>query len=138
MFVSFCVSKYVCLFLCSFVCLFVCLGATLLLSLYLLSVFTVIVNFDFVIQPLLLSIIYHHFYFIFSSVHWGRIQDDKFERHGLPLSVRCMSKPFKVSINYLVLFILQKVTFCFCLFLKLSLATTTGVDAFLRLSFDII
>ena len=78
------------------------------------------------------------FNFILSSVHWGRIQDIEFERHGLPLPVRCMGKPFKVSINYFDLFVLQMVTFCFCLFSKLSLATTTGVDACLCLSFDII
>ena len=48
-----------------------------------------------------------------------------------------MGKPFKVSINYFILFVLQRVTFCFCLFFKLSLATTTGVDLCLRLSFDI-
>ena len=40
------------------------------------------------------------FFFIFSSAHWGRIQDIQFERHGLPLPVRCMGKPFKVSTNY--------------------------------------
>ena len=39
-------------------------------------------------------------FFIFSSAHWGRIQDIQFERHGLPLPVRCMGKPFKVSTNY--------------------------------------
>ena len=39
-------------------------------------------------------------FFIFSSAHWGRIQDIQFERHGLPLPVRCMGKSFKVSTNY--------------------------------------
>ena len=45
----------------------------------------------------------HHppffFFFIFSSVHWLRILYIKFERDGLPLPVRCMGKPFKVSTN---------------------------------------
>ena len=36
--------------------------------------------------------------------------------------VRCMGKPFKVSIHYFILFALQKVTFRFCLFFKLPLA----------------
>ena len=67
-----------------------------------------------------------------------RIQDIEFEWHGIPLSVRCMGKPFKVSINYFDFFVFQRVTFCFCLFFKLSLATTTGVNACLCLSFDII
>ena len=56
------------------------------------------------------------FYFIYSSVHWGRIQDIEFERHGLPLPVLCVGKPFKVSTNYFVLFILERVTFYFCVF----------------------
>ena len=72
------------------------------------------------------------FNFIFSSVNWGRIQE--FERHGLPLPVHCMGKSFKVSIYNFVFFVFccfvfQRVTFCFCLFFKLSLAITTGVDA---------
>ena len=74
---------------------------------------------------------------------WGRIQDIEFEQLGLPLPIHCMGKPFKVSTNYyvfscFVVFFLQRATFCFCLFFKLSLATTTGVDACLCLSFDII
>ena len=77
------------------------------------------------------------FNFILSSVHWGRIQDIEFERHGLPLPVRYMGKPFKVSINYFDLFVLQRVTFCFCLFSKLSLATTTSVDACLVFVFHL-
>ena len=62
----------------------------------------------------------------------------EFQRHGLPLPVCCMGKLFKVSANYFVLFILQTVTFCFCLFFKLFLATTTGADVCLCLLFDII
>ena len=127
MFLSFCVSESV--------CLFVCLAATLLRSLYLLSVFTVIVSFDFVTQPLFSSIITHHFLFHFFIRPLGDIE---FERYFLPLAVRCVGKPFKVSTNYFVLFVLQRVTFCFCLLFKLSLATTTGVDTCLCLSFDII
>ena len=85
--------------------LLVYLPATLLRSLYLVSVFTRIVSFDVVVQPLFSSIITHLFFvfvffFIFSSAHWGRIQDIQFERHGLPLPVCCMGKPFKVSTNY--------------------------------------
>ena len=45
--------------------MFVCLAATLLRSLYLLSVITVIVSFDFVIQPLFSSITTHDFLFHF-------------------------------------------------------------------------
>ena len=80
------------------------------------------------------------FYFILSSIYWGRIRDTEFERHGLPLPVLCMGKPFKVSTHGFVLFVLQRVTFCFCLFVcfKLSFTTTTGVDACPCLSFDII
>ena len=90
MFFNFCVSEYV------------CLPATLLRSLYLLSVFTIIVSFDFVIKPLFSSVITHHyFYFIFSSIHWGRIQ----ERHSLPRLLCCVGKSFKVIINYFVLFV---------------------------------
>ena len=61
------------------------------------------------------------------------------------LSSSCIIYPYpsvvwvsRVSTNYVVLFVLQRVTFSFCLFFKLSLATTTGVDVRLRLSFDII
>ena len=74
-----------------------------------------------------------------------RIQEIEFERHYLPLPVRCMCKLFKGSINYfsfvcvcVFFFFLQRLTFCFCLFFKLSLATITGVDACLFLSFAII
>ena len=42
------------------------------------------------------------FNFIFSSFHWGRIQDIEFERLGLPVLVHCKGKPFKVSTNYFV------------------------------------
>ena len=121
-----------------FVCLLVGLAATLPWSLYLLSNFTVIVSFDFVIQPNSHQSSPIIFWFIFSSVHWGRIQDIEFEWHGLPLPVRCMGNPFQVSIKYyFVLFVLQRVTFCFSLFFELSLATITGVDACLHLPFDI-
>ena len=36
--------------------------------------------------------------------HWGRIEDIHFERHGLPLPLRCIDKMFKVSSHYFVLF----------------------------------
>ena len=133
MLVSFCVSDYVCLF----VCLFVCLAVTLLGSLYLLSVFTVIVSFDFVIQPLFLSIITKHFLFHFLIRPFG----ENSRRWNWVVSctpTRCMGKPFKVSINYFILFALQKVSFCFSLSFNLPLATTSGIDFCLRLSFDII
>ena len=75
------------------------------------------------------------FNFIFSSFHWGQIQDIEFERLGLPLPIHCMGKPFKVSTNY---FVFSCFAFLFCkgqpffsvYFFKLSLATTTGIDAF--------
>ena len=93
-----------CQFLCLWVCLLVYLPATLHHSLYLVSVFTRIASFDVAVQPLFSLIITHLFFllffFIFSSAHWGRIQDIQFERHGLPLTVCCMGKPFKVSTNY--------------------------------------
>ena len=106
--------------------------------LYSLSVFTVIVSYDFVTQQLFSSTISIIFYFIFSSINWGRIQEIEFEQHGLLLPVHCMGKLFKVSTNYFVLFVLERVTFYFCLFLKLSLATTISVDTCLCLLFDII
>ena len=146
-----CIYLYVCLFLplvrflpkclsvsLSLSHLSLCLAATLLWSLYSLSVFTVIVSFDFVTQQLFSSTISIIFCFIFSSINWGRIQDIEFEQHGLLLPIRCMGKLFKVSTNYFALFVLQRVTFYFCLFLKLSLATTISVDTCLCLSFDII
>ena len=71
-----------------------------------------------------------NFYFIFSFVHSGSIQDIKFERHGLPLPVRCMRKPFEVNINYFVRFVSQRVTFCFCLFFL------TPIFVFHLISFD--
>ena len=43
-----------------------------------------------------------------------------------------------LSINYFVLFVLQRVICCFCLLFELSLVITTGVDTCLRLSFDFI
>ena len=51
-----------------------------------------------------------------------------------------LGKPVKVSNLFFVFFVLQKIAFCFCLFVcfKLSLTTTAGVDACLRLLFDII
>ena len=100
-----------CQFLCLWVCLFVCLTTILLRWLYLLSIFTVLIlwynRYFHQSSPII-------FYFIFSSVRWGRIQDIEFERYGLALPVRCMGTPFKVSINYFVLFILQRVvSVCF-------------------------
>ena len=52
-------------FMCLCVYLFVYLAATLLRSLYLVSVLTVIVSFDVVILPLFSSIITHHCSFYF-------------------------------------------------------------------------
>ena len=70
-----------------FACLLlVCLAATLILSLYFLSVYTVIVSFDFVTQSFFASIITHHLLFHFFIRPLGRIQDIDFERHGLPLA----------------------------------------------------
>ena len=100
-----------------FACLFVYLAANLFLSLYLLHKFTVMVSFD------LWHNCYFHqssatvFYFIFLSVYWGRIRYIEFERHGIPRTVCCMGKLFKLSTNYFVIFVLQRATFCFCLFL---------------------
>ena len=48
----------------------------------------------------------------------------EFEQYGLPPPVHCEGKPFKVSHNHFILFILQRVTFYFCLFFKSSLAPT--------------
>ena len=139
---SFCsFDMFFCLNVCQFLRLWLCLFVWLLHcsgSLNLLNVFTVILSFDFLAHLLFLSIVTHRLLFCFSSVHWGRFQNIEFERYGLPLPVRCMSKMFKLSANYFVLFVLQRGTFCFCLFLKLSLATTTGVDPWLYYSFNII
>ena len=129
MFVSFCVSEYVWLFVWLLSCSshYICY-----VSLLLLSVFILWYNrYFYQSSPI-------NFNFIFLSVRWGRIQDIEFERHDLPIPIRCMGKPFKVSINYLGFFVLQKVTFCFCLLFKLSLANPTDADACLCLSFDII
>ena len=104
--VSFCVSEYVHLF----VWLLPCSGHCI--------IFTVIVSFDFVIQPLFSSIIIHYFLFHFFIRSLGEnffyfifFQDIEFERHGLPLPVRCMGKSFKVSIYYFV-FLFFVVLFC--------------------------
>ena len=53
----------------------------------------------------------------------GRIQEIEFERHGLPLTIRYICDPFNISTYYLVLFVLQRVAFCF--YFILSLATNT-------------
>ena len=104
--------KRVCLSL--FICLF---GICMWLSLYMRTVFTVVISFGFVTY-------YFHqsstiiSYFIISHAHWGRIQNIKFERHGLPISIRCMIKPFEIGIQYFVLFVLQRENFCLFLFLR--------------------
>ena len=114
-FLFFCLN--VCQFLCLslFVCLFVCLAATLLLSLYSLSVFTVIVSFDFITKLLFLSIITHHLLFHFFICPLWENSRHEFECHGLALPVRYMGKLLKVSTHYFILFVSQKITFCFCL-----------------------
>ena len=115
------------------VCLFGCYPAPVII---LAKCFYCFYKLDFVRQSSFSSPII--FYFIFLSVYWNRIRDTKFDRHGLPLPIRCMDEPFNISTNYFVLFVLQRVSFCFCLFFKFSLATTTGVDVLLCLSFSII
>ena len=102
--------------------MFVCLTTTLLGSIYLQIVFTVIASLILWYNPYYHQLSPINFYFIFSFVHSGSIQDIKFARHGLPLPVPCMRKPFEVNINYFVRLVLQRVTFCFCLFFwRLSL-----------------
>ena len=71
---------------------------------------------DFVTQFLFSSIITHQHLFHFFFFPLGRIQEIEFERHGLPLTIRCIGDPFNISTYYLVLFVLQRVAFCFCLF----------------------
>ena len=83
------VWQFLCLCVCLFVC-FICLVATLVLSLYLLSAFTVIVSLIlkhnlYFQQPLPII-----FYYIFSSIHYVRTQDTEFELSGLPIPVSCM------------------------------------------------
>ena len=81
-----------------FVCLFGCYSAPLIIFGKCLDCYC-----QFRCCDTTVIFINHHpslFFFIFSSVHWGRIQDIQFERHGLLLPVRCMGKPFKVSTNY--------------------------------------
>ena len=51
------------------------------------------------------------FNFIFSSFHWGRIQDIEFERLGLLLIIHCMGNTFKVSTSYYV-FLCFIILFC--------------------------
>ena len=85
----------------------------------------------------------HHlssFTSFFSFIHWWRIRDTEFDRHGLRLPVRFMGKLFKVSTHHFVIFVFQRVTFYFYLFacFKLSFATTTCVDTCICLSFDVI
>ena len=63
-------------------------------------------------------------HFIFSFLHWHKIQDIEFEWYVLPLPVGGMGNPFKVNTKYIVVFVLQKV-----IFFNLSLATTSGFDA---------
>ena len=42
------------------------------------------------------------FNFMFSFIHWGRIQDIQFKWLGLPLPIHCVGKLFRVSTNYFV------------------------------------
>ena len=46
------------------------------------------------------SFFFNCFFSFFHPSIGGGIQDIQFERHGLPLPVCCMGKPFKVSTNY--------------------------------------
>ena len=125
MLVSYCASEYVCLF----VWLLPCSGHYICqMTFLLLSVLILWYNRYFhQSSPII-------FCFIFSSIHCGRIPDIEFEQHGVPLPVRCIGKSFKESINYFVLSVLQRVTFCFCLFFKLSLVTTTGVGVWIMMA----
>ena len=132
-FFSFCVSESVSLFVWMLPCSGHYIGRS---RANIIKCFYCFYKLDFVRQSSFSSPII--FYFIFLSVYWNRIRDTKFDRHGLPLPIRCMDEPFNISTNYFVLFVLQRVSFCFCLFFKLSLATTTGVDVLLCLSFSII
>ena len=56
-----------------------------------------------VVSLILLCNLFNHqsspilFYFIFSSIHWGRILYTEFKQHGLPLPIHCKGEPFKVS-----------------------------------------
>ena len=107
MFTHFCASESV--------YLFAYLAATLLLSLYLVNVFTVVVS---LICNTIFIFINHHpscFFHIFNHplgenwIYGARAA-------GSSPNVLCMSKPFKINTHYFVLFVLQSVTFCFCLF----------------------
>ena len=111
-----------CLWACLSVCLFGCYPVPVIKF---ANFFTVIVSFDFVTQSLFSSITTHHFLFHVFIRPLGNIE---FQWHCVPLPDRCMGKLFKVSTNYFVLFVLKRVTFCFCFLFKLSLATTTGID----------
>ena len=100
----------ICLFGCYHILIIICFFAAIVIS-------------DFVTQSLFSSIItdQHLFHFFFFS--FGRIQEIEFERQGLPLTIRCIGDPFNISTYYLVLFVLQRVAFCF--YFILSLATNT-------------
>ena len=47
-------------------------------------------------------------YFIFSSVHWGKIRDNESKHHGLPLPVHFAGLLFKLSTHYFGLYKLEK------------------------------
>ena len=113
------VCKYVLLFfhlnvyqfLSLWACLFVWLVATRLLSLHVMVCFDFATCFFYFYQSS--QIIFHS---IFSYIHWWRTQGIELKKHCLSLPVRCMSKPFIASTHYFVLFVLPRVTYCFCLF----------------------
>ena len=122
--VCLCVYLLVCLFVflpkCSpvsvssslfFVCLFGCYSAPDIVFGKCLYCFC---KFDFVTQSSFSSIITDRVLFHFFIGPLGG-EFDVFKRHVLSLLGCCMSNPFKVSIDYIVLFVLQKLAFCFCL-----------------------
>ena len=94
------VSVSLCLFVCLFVWLLPYSGHYICkVSLLFLSVMILWHNLYFrQLSPII-------FYFIFSAVYWVRIHKIEFARLGLPLPVRWVGKPFKVSTNYFVLFV---------------------------------
>ena len=94
----------------------VCLAATLFLSFYLLSAFTVIVRFDFVTIFIFIN---HHPSFFASFFHpsiWVEFKTLSSRSMIYPQFVHCVGKPFTLSTHYFILFVLERATFCFCLF----------------------
>ena len=122
------ISRYVFLFFylnvhqfkCSlslFVCLFGCYPAPVIIIAKCLCCYC---KFDFVTQSSFSSIIIHHVLFRLFIRPLGQNPRHWVRAAWSTLTLRCMDNSFKVSTYYFVLFVLQKVTFSFCLCWRLT------------------